>query len=327
MGLQLALLLIAPCAYGLVCGFNDGGSLLASFTAGRVISPRVAMALLLLTVLGPILVGTQVAHTVAFSIIDLPAQGAAGYVLITAVSLLVVLGSWSFKVPTSVTLALAGSMVGWALAGDAGRIHWSGVLRVVLGTPASILAGAGLAFLIYRTLRRLLVPVPYARAIALARLQYISAGVQAVAYGSNDMEKAIGLVTVAGLLAGRGAVMGRWVPVGIGFAGFVVGALLGGWGLARRLGFGVFRVRPVQAMSQQLGAGLTVTALSLAGAPISSSQTINGSLVGVGVAVRASAVRWGVVREMLFSWLLTLPLALLGALALHGLLRLIGLIR
>lgn len=325
MGSHLVLL-IAPCAYGLVCGFNDGGSLLGSFMAGRVISPRAAMALLLLTALGPLLVGTQVARTVAFSIIDLTAEGIAGYCLITAVCLVVVVVSWSFRVPTSVTLALAGSMVGWALAGDVARIHWPGVLRVVLGTPISVLAGAGLSFLIYRTLRRLLSPVPYARALSLARFQHISAGVQAVAYGSNDMEKTIGLVTVAGILAGHGVTLGGWVPVAIGFLGFLVGALAGGWGLARRLGFGVFRARPVQAMGEQLGGGLTVTALSLAGAPISSSQTINGSFVGVGVAVRAAAIRWGVVREMLFSWLLTLPLALAGALVLHGALRLVGLL-
>lgn len=78
----------------------------------------------------------------------------------------------------------------------------------------------------------------------------------------------------------------------------------------------------MQAMSEQLGARLVVAALAFAGAPVSSTQTIDGSLIGVGVGVRASGVRWGVVREMLASWLVTFPLALASVLLLlHLLLR------
>jgi PiT family inorganic phosphate transporter len=317
-------LLAVPCVYGLISGFNDGGSLLGSFISGRVITPRSAVLLLMLTVLGPLLVGTQVARTVGFSIVDLPGQGAAGYVLVVAVSVAVALGSWALRVPTSVTLSLAGAMIGWALAGRDPVVYPAGVARVVLGMPVSVVLGIAVSSLLIRGLRRLLAPVPYARALALARLQYATAAIQALAYGSNDMEKTIGLVAVADLLAGGNGSVAGWTPLLLAFLSFVVGALLGGWGLARRLGFGVFRVRPVEAMSEQLGAGLIVTGLSLAGAPISSTQTINSALVGVGIGVRASAVRWRVVREMLYSWLLTLPAALLAAWAVHEALRLIG---
>jgi inorganic phosphate transporter, PiT family len=312
------------CLYGLTSGFNDGGSLLASFTSGRVISPRAAMVLLSLVVLGPPLVGTQVARTIGFSIIDLPGQGATGYVLIVAVSIAVALGSWVLRVPTSVTLSLAGAMVGWALAGPHPVVHPSGVARVALGMPVSVVLGITVSALLYRGIRRLLAPVPYATALRLARFQYVTAAVQALAYGSNDMEKTIGLVAVADLLAGGRESVSGWTPTLLAFTSFMLGALLGGWSLARRVGFGVFRVRPVEAMSEQLGAGLTVTGLSLAGAPVSTTQTVNSALVGVGIGVRAAAVRWRVVREMAFSWLLTLPVALLAGWGLHGVLRLVG---
>jgi inorganic phosphate transporter, PiT family len=322
-GPDIVLLFVAA-GYGLISGFADGGSLLGSFTSGRVITPRAASLLLLAALLGPPLVGTQVAQTVAYGIIDLPGQGAAGFVLIVAMSILVVLGSWSLRVPTSMTLALAGAMVGWALAGGQTAIHWAGVGRVILGMPCSVLLGVLVSFLLYRALRRLLTPVPYARALSLARAQYVTAALEAVAYGANDMEKTVGLVAVSAALAGQHGEVGGWMPILLAFLSFLVGTLLGGWGLARRIGFGVFHVRPVEALSQQLGSGLIVSVLSLAGAPISSTQTINASLVGVGVGVRATAVRWGVVREMLFSWLLTLPSALLGGLVLHAALRLSG---
>ncbi|HZO97024.1 MAG TPA: inorganic phosphate transporter [Gaiellaceae bacterium] len=317
-------LVSVPCAFGVVSGFNDGGNLLASFTAGRVIAPRAAWALLLLSVLGPLVVGTQVARTVGLNVVDLPAQGTVGFVAITAAALGVVLGSWRLRLPTSMTLALVGAMIGWTLV-DAGHspIRWRGAARALAATPLSILIGLASAFVFYRAARRLLARQPYARVLSLARYQYVTSALQAVAYGSNDMEKTMGLVVVAEVLAQTGAAprFDAWLPLLLAFSSFALGALLGGWRIARRVGAGVFRVRSVQAMTEQLGAGVAVAALSFAGAPVSSTQTIGGSLIGVGVGTRASAVRWGVVREMLASWLITLPLALAAALLVHLLVR------
>lgn len=320
-------LLSIPSVFGIVSGFNDGGNLLASFTAGGVITPRAAWALLLFSLTGPLIVGTQVARTVGLSVVDLPGQGAAGFISITAVAVGVVLWSWRARIPTSMTLALVGSMIGWVLldARDS-AIRWPGVAKVLLGMPASVVVGLVFAFALYRTVRRVLSSLPHARVLRLARYQYLTSALQAVAYGSNDMEKTVGLVVVAEVLSHAGARprFESWLPLLLAFASFAVGALFGGWRVARRVGAAVFRVRPMQAMSEQLGAGLVVAGLAFAGAPVSSTQTVGGSLVGVGVGVRPSGVRWGVVREMLASWLVTLPLALVCGLLLHVLVRAVG---
>lgn len=317
-------LLAGPCAFGVVTGLNGGGNLLASFTAGRVIVPRAAWSLLLLAFLGPLLVGTQVARTVGESVIDLPGQGEAGFVLIVVVSMLVVLASWRLRIPTSMTLALSGAMLGWVLAGSHdSAIRWKGTAKVLAGTPVSVLAGLGGAFLTYRLVRRPFASRPHARVLELARYQYLTSALQAVAYGSNDMEKTVGLVAVAEVLArGRGTPQFEtWLPLVLAFCSFALGSLVGGWRVARRVESGVVRLRPMEAMSEQLSAGLAVAVLSLAGAPVSSTQTVGGALVGVGASVRVSGVRWGMVRGMLGSWLVTLPLALLGCLLLHLILR------
>jgi PiT family inorganic phosphate transporter len=315
--------------FGLVSGFNDGGNLMASFTSGRVITPRVAALLLLVSLAGPFTLGTAVAQTVGTNVIDLRAQGELSYVLITLSPLVVVLTSLTFGIPTSMTLALVGAMLGWVLVGGAGQgvIHWPGVARILLGMPISVLAGGLLALTVYRTIRRYLGNRPHAALLGLARFQFVTAAIQAFAYGANDMEKAVGLIAVAASFPNhvQAVAFAGAAPIIGAFGFFFVGALIGGSRVAGRVGLGVLKVRPIQALSQQLASGSVVAALAVAGAPVSMTQTIDGGLVGVGAALRASSVRWGIVREMLGSWLLTLPLALGFAAALHLAVRVTGL--
>jgi PiT family inorganic phosphate transporter len=322
--------LVAASLFGLVSGFNDGGNLMGSFTSGRVISPRAAALLLLVSLTGPLVLGTAVAQTVGTNVIDLRAQGSLGYVLITVSPLCVVLVSLWFGIPTSMTLALVGAMVGWALI-DGGRsvIHWAGVARVLIGMPISVVGGGLLALLVYGALRRALGTRPHASLLRLARLQILTAALQAFAYGANDMEKTVGLLAVGISFSNQGhaVAFASAAPIIGAFVCFYVGAITGGSRVAGRVGLGVLKVRPTQALSQQLASGSIVATLAIAGAPVSMTQTIDGGLVGVGAALRASSVRWGIVREMLGSWLLTLPMALVLAAALHLAARVIGIVK
>src|SRR5579864_9772708 len=155
-----------------------------------VISPRAATVILLASLSGPIVIGTAVAQTLAHNVIDLRGQGELGFVLITLSPLAVVLFSWRFGIPSSMTLALVGSMLGWTLAAaQHSVIHWQGVARVLVGMPLSVIAGGLLAMVAYASIRRLLGHLSNAAIIALSRWQLVTAPVQAFAYGSNDMEK------------------------------------------------------------------------------------------------------------------------------------------
>lgn len=317
--------LAAAGLFGLVSGFNDGGNLMASFTSGRLITPRVAALLLLAALAGPLVLGTAVAQTVGTNIIDLHGQGEFAYVLIMLSALVVVLLSWRVGVPTSMTLALVGAMLGWVAAnGEVEQVRWSGVARILLGIPISVLGGGLLALALYAGSRRVLGSRPHASILSLARFQFATAGIQAFAYGANDMEKSVGLIAVALSFPNHGQplVFSSPAPIIGAFILFFTGAILGGWRVARRIGFGVLKVRPMQALAQQLASGSVVSVLAIAGAPVSMTQTIDGGLVGVGAALRASSIRWGIVREMVGSWLLTLPLAVVLAALLHLVIRL-----
>jgi PiT family inorganic phosphate transporter len=258
-------------------------------------------------------------------VIDLRKQGGLDFVLITFSSLSVVLLSWRFGIPTSMTLALVGAMLGWvAASGELGLIHWRGVARILIGMPISVLGGGLLALLLYVGVRRGLGGRSHASMLGLARFQFATAGIQAFAYGANDMEKTVGLIAVGMSFPnhGQALVFSGPAPIIGAFILFFVGAIFGGWRVARRIGFGVLKVRPMQALTQQLASGSIVSVLAIAGAPVSMTQTIDGGLVGVGAGLRASSIRWGIVREMVGSWLLTLPLAVLVAALLHLVMRL-----
>lgn len=297
---------------------------MASFTSGRIITPRMAALLLLLSIAGPVLLGTAVAQTVGTNVIDLRGQGGLDFVLIILSSLVVVLLSWRFGVPTSMTLALVGAMLGWvAASGSLALIHWNGVVRILLGIPISVLGGGLLALVLYSGVRRVLGRRSHASILSLAQLQFATAGVQAFAYGANDMEKTVGLIAVGMSFPNHGqlVVFSGPTPIIGAFTLFFLGAVFGGWRVARRVGFGVLKVRPMQALAQQFASGSIVSMLAIAGAPVSMTQSIDGGLIGVGAALRASSIRWGIVREMVGSWLLTLPLAVIIAALLHLALR------
>jgi len=169
--------------------------------------------------------------------------------------------------------------------------------------PISVLGGGLLALLVYGASRRWFGTRPHASLLRFSRLQLLTAAVQAFAYGANDMEKTVGLLAVGMSFSNQGhaVAFARATPIIGAFVCFYVGAITGGSRVAGRVGLGVLKVRPTQALSPQLASGSVVATLAIAGAPVSMMQTIDGGLVGVGAALRASSVRWGIVREMLGS--------------------------
>jgi PiT family inorganic phosphate transporter len=264
----------------------------------RRVGRAITVALLGVAVLLLPAAGTAVAQTVGSNVIDLRGQGELSYVLITLSPLCVVLLSLTFGIPTSMTLALVGAMLGGLLGRLLGFYQAGEGAGYIMAT---LVLGGGLLALI-------IVPsdpaIPWqSRARIVARSGPIPAcdgGDQAFRLQrQRDMEKAVGLIAVGMSFPnhGQAVVFSGAAPI-IGAFGFLfVGALIGGSRVAGRVGLGVLKVRPMQALSQRLASGSVVAALALAGAPVSMTQTIDGGLVGVGAALRASSVRWGIVRD------------------------------
>ncbi len=189
------------------------------------------------------------------------------------------------------------------------------VLLFVLLSPLIGLAlGCVLTILVLNGFRRI---TPRNADRLFRRLQLVSSAVYSIGHGSNDAQKTIGIIWL--LLIGAGTAGTAAPPGWVGFAGYAAlaaGTLFGGWRIVRTMGQRIVKLTPAGGFCAETAGATTIHLASIAGIPISTTQTITASIVGVGIVNRLSSVRWGVAGVILWAWLLTLPVAgLLGALA------------
>jgi PiT family inorganic phosphate transporter len=147
------------------------------------------------------------------------------------------------------------------------------------------------------------------------RLQLVSAALYSLSHGSNDAQKTIGIISIALFTNG---VLGSTfhIPVWVIFLSYsfiALGTLIGGWKVIKTLGMRVTKLTPFGGFSAETAAGLTIIWATLLGVPVSTTHTITGSIIGVGSVKGFSAVRWGVARNILWAWVLTIPLSALFA--------------
>ena len=307
----LVFILIA--SFAIISGINDGGNLVATFLASGTIAPVWVLPLLLLSIgLGPIVFGTAVSHTIAVEVVDF-GQAGPQVLLVSLSAALITLGTtWWLKMPTSTTIALGGGMVGATLAsGHIHLIHWMGVVKLILGLLGSVGLGFAAAFILTKVLWTILKWLSMNEIDFLKQGQYLTAFWQGLAYGANDQEKVIGLMTIFWMLVYHHShYRVPWMAVVLPLLFWSLGLILGGFRIARTVGQHVVRIGPMNALSTQLAAALTVSVAALSGFPVSTTQTTDGSLFGTGTALRPLSVHWIVVRRMVGVWVMTMPVAM-----------------
>ncbi|MCL6445356.1 MAG: inorganic phosphate transporter [Alicyclobacillus sp.] len=310
----LAFLLIL--VFTLLCGFNDGGNLLATFLSTRTVRAAVVLVMLLAAcVVGPWLVGTAVARAIGTQMVDVRTAGMTVFNAGIGAALITLLASWRLKMPTSTSFALVGGLAGAGLVdlGPAG-VLWHGLVTILMSLFLAVLLGGVTGFIVYASIRRALRSASFRMGVRVGYLQYISAALLCFGYAANDAEKSIGLLATVWMLWRHQAVfhVDWWMVVLLTLV-FGLGLLTGGLRVARTVGHHIFSARPVHAVAMQFAASLVVLTASALGGPVSSTQTIDSALVGVGVRTSKSRVRWEVVHRLGLVWLTTLPASFLVA--------------
>lgn len=324
--LLFGLAVVLAYVYAFVGGFTDAANAIATSVGSRVLTPRAAIIVAgTFNLLGG-LTGTAVALTIGKGLVD-----PAVLSLPTVVAALAGAMSWSlmtyrFGIPVSETHGLIGGLVGAALAtAGAGVIRWEGLTKTLVAIAASptlgFIGGVALIVAIYRAFYQ----QPRGRVMPVFRhLQRASAAYMAFSHGRNDAQKPMGILAMALALhyGWKEVTVPIWIVVSCASVA-AVGTAYGGWRIIRTLGLRMTALDPVQGFAAEVSGATVIQAASEFGIPISTTHAITSSILGVGVARRLSAVRWGITFEILLSWLLTVPVTVgLGALFMTVLARL-----
>ena len=306
----IALMLIS--GFCLLTGFNDGGNLLAAFLATRTMKvPWLLVVIVSGIALAPFVAGDAVAYTVATQIVNLPRAGVSVLDAALTATLTTLFLCWRLRLPTSASFALVGGLCGAGVAMlGPGHVVWQGVAKVVLSLLLAVIFGGMAGFGAYSLLVRIFAHLSLPRGEQMVHLQYLTSALVCFGFGANDAEKAIGLLAAAWLLMRQSPHLSvAWWMVCACALLFDLGFLWGGWRIARTMGHRVFRVRPLHALSSQMAVAAVVLSAAALGGPVSTTQTINSSMLGVASVADRQRVRWVIVRRLAFVVVFTLPMA------------------
>lgn len=313
--------------FALTNGFHDASNAIATLVATRGATPAQAVVLSsVFNMAGAVFLGTAVADTIAeivtvgqSQMVAVVGSGLAGATMWNLIT-------WWRGLPSSSGHALVGGLVGAAVAdgilagtGGMGSVLWggfdgwrpTGVIGVLVALFISPPLGFAVAFLLLRLLRvgsrrwttRWNDPVRAGGWVAAAGLSF--------SHGGNDAQKAMGVIAVLLLASGQTETMTvpLWAKIATGLA-LTLGTALGGWRIVKTIGRRIFILTPLDSFTSQVSSTAVILAASLAGAPVSTTQVVASSVVGVGGARRRwRHVRWQIVREMGVAWLTTIPAA------------------
>jgi PiT family inorganic phosphate transporter len=216
----------------------------------------------------------------------------------------------------AVTVAAGADHVVWGIDQLMADRHLTGVLKVVAALLISPVLGFGLGFVLHRIVRRQMNRATPAADRRLRQGQFFTSAGLAFSHGANDAQKSMGILTLVLLLGGFIPTFDvpSWVILSAATA-ITLGTMSGGWKIVKTLGFSIFKLRPLHAFDSQLTSALVIFGASMLGAPVSTTHVVSTSIMGIGMADRPRAVRWGKAREIALTWVITVPgSALLAAL-------------
>jgi PiT family inorganic phosphate transporter len=330
--LTVVIVVAVALAFDFTNGFHDTANVVATSISTRAMAPRIAVGYAAVLNFVGAFISLEVAATVATDVVKISPQPEdlllvfAGLVGAIAWNLI----TWFFGLPSSSSHALIGGMVGAVLVGKGpDAVFGDGILGKVMVpavvAPTLAFLVGGLAILIlYRIVGRLR-PGPVTGGFRGG--QVLSGGLLAVAHGTNDAQKTMGVIALAlvayGSLPADDPTPPTWVVVAAA-AAIAIGTYVGGWRIIRTMGSRIHKMDAAQGFAAQGAGASVILASSHVGFPLSTTHTISGAVIGSGAAKRLSAVRWGVAGNIVLAWILTLPAAAAFGALTYGLTRLFG---
>jgi len=310
----LILVVAAALVFEYINGFHDAANAIATVVSTKVLTPRKALLYGAVLNFCGAFFGTHVAKTIGAGIVDKTAISQEVILCALLGAILWNLFTWFFGIPSSSSHALIGGLLGAAVVHDGFNVvHVDGLIeKVVIPMFTSPLLGFLLGFTLMLALLWICAKAsPEKINKKFKGFQLISAGFMAFSHGSNDAQKTMGIITLSLLTHGALKQDHFVVPVWVMFICALtmgLGTMAGGWKIIHTIGSRVIKLKPIHGCAAETTAACTILTASFFGFPVSTTHIISTAIMGVGSTIRFSAVKWGIVGNIVLTWFLTIPI-------------------
>ncbi len=314
--------IVLALSFDFLNGIHDSSNIVATMISSRALPPRMALGITAVAnFAGPFIFGVAVAETIGHEVVSSEAINIQVILAALASAIIWNLLTWYLGFPSSSSHALVGGIMGAVIIGAGTKaILIPGLAKILIALFASPIIGLLIGYLILRLAMLVCWDSSPRVNTVFKRGQLVTSLALALSHGTNDAQKTMGIITLA--LVTGGMLADFHVPLWvIGMcAGMIgLGTAVGGWRLIRTLGAKFYRIRPIDGFASQFASAVVILVASLFGGPVSTTQVVSSSIMGVGAAERMNKVRWGVAQEIALAWMLTIPATALVAAGLYWL--------
>ena len=317
--LILTILVVAfALVFDFINGFHDTANAVATSVSTKALTPRRAIVLAASMNFFGALTFTGVAKTITKDIVN-PFTLANGSVVILSALIAAIawnLLTWYWGIPSSSSHALIGSIAGASIsAGGLGILNYSGFLKILQALIISPFLALAVGFIVMVIFMFLFKHSHLAKTNKGFRtMQIFTAALQAYTHGTNDAQKAMGIITMA-LIAGEfqtSTDIPLWVRISAAVA-MGAGTSVGGWKIMKTVGGKIMKIRPINGAAADLSSAMVIFGATMFHLPVSTTHVMSSAIMGVGTAQRVKGVKWGVAQRIVLTWIMTLPIAALIA--------------
>lgn len=256
---------------------------------------------------------TGVAETIGGSVAN-PAELDNGLEILIATLLAAIIWNlitWWFGIPSSSSHALIGALAGAVFVGaGSDKLNWGGFTKIVEALIISPFLAFGIGYIVMTVLKWIFAKKsPHTVNKGFRSVQVLTAAIQSFSHGTNDAQKAMGIITFALVTAKfqDNMEVPLWVKIAAASA-MALGTSLGGWKIIKTMGTKIFKIEPINGFAADISAASVIFGATLIHLPVSTTHAITSSILGVGAAKRFSAVSWGLAGRIVIAWVITIPI-------------------
>jgi PiT family inorganic phosphate transporter len=310
MSLTIFVLVGLALLFDFLNGVHDSSNIVATMISSRAFRPQTALGVTAVAhFFGPFLFGVAVAKTIGEEVVQ--SSSLTIEVLLAALigAILWNLITWFLGIPSSSSHALIGGIVGAVgISVGLGAIKLSGLEKVLIALFFSPLIGFGIGYIVTKVIFFLARSASPRINNVFKRSQIVTAIALAFSHGTNDAQKTMGVITLGLVITGfiPSFEVPMWV-IATSAGAIALGTAFGGWRLIKTLGGKFYKIRPVHSFAAQIASSIVILGASFVGGPVSTTQVVSTAIMGVGSSERLSKVRWGVARDIVVAWIVTIP--------------------